>query len=247
MNSLKNFEEIDRYISNALSASEKKAFELRIHNDPELKREVDDYQDIKVAIKHRDTLKFVETTMNDLDSGNHGQVRKIANSPYIRVAAIFVLLLGITLVIVLLVNENDTQTLANYFEPNPINYQFRGDINTVEEILSNGSRLFNDKHYAAASDQFKIVIDQDQGHIQAAYFLGLSYLYSGEFSESEPLLLKVVASGDMNYSNEAKWYMCWCYLNTQRKASAFDLLNDLKSNKHYRNKAESVLRIIEKE
>ncbi|MDT8402660.1 MAG: hypothetical protein RQ743_13280 [Bacteroidales bacterium] len=173
MNLRKNFDEIDKYFSDEMSPEEKAAFEIKLMEDEDLKINVNEYNDIKKAIKHRDTLKFVSLAMEDLEKRQQSPVRRLISNPAIRAAAIIVVMLGVAFVIYWMVNkqDQDTNTLAYYFAPEQIDYTFRGDNDDIDQILSRGSKLFNAERYQEASEQFNSVVDQDPGHIQAKYYL----------------------------------------------------------------------------
>lgn len=249
MNLRKNFDEIDKYFSGEMSPEEKEVFEIRLKEDKELKVNVSEYNDIKKAIKHRDTLKFVSMAMEDLEKRQQSPVRRLVSNPAIRAAAIIVVLLGLAFVIYWMVNkqDQDTKTLAFYFTPEQIDYTFRGENDDIDQILTRGSKLFNGERYQEALEQFSIVVDQDPGHIQAKYYLGLTNLYAEKYSLALPLLLEVAQSGDMNYSSGAKWHLCWNYIKTGEKLKALELLQELKSNDYYKDEAEKVMELLEGE
>lgn len=230
-----------------MSPEEKVAFEIRLKEDKELQSDVQEYNHIDDAIKHRDTYKYVSRAMEDLEKRQQSPVRRLVSEPAIRAAAIIVVLLGILAILLWQIEpfKQDTRTLAECFAAEQIDYTFRGENDDIDEMLTTGAQLFNTAEYTKATDQFNKVVNLDPGHIQAKYYLGLSNLYAGNLETATNLFLEVVKSGDMNYSTGARWHLAWCYIQTDEKDKALELLEDLKADGYYGEKVGAVFKALE--
>lgn len=246
MNLKTNFDKIDKYLSGLMAPDEKSAFEERLKTDEELKAGLEEYNDLKTAIHHKDTIEYVARAMEDLRKRQQSPVRRLISNSPIRAAAIIVVLLGIVAIILWQINpyDKDVRTLAECFTPEQIDYTFRGDNDDIDKILTTGAKLFNSENYQEASEKFTRAIEIHPGQIQAKYYLGLAKLYSGDITSSISLLKDVTSTGDLNYTPGAKWHLAWCYLQTGQKDRALVLLEQLKEDGYYGDKVEEVIGVM---
>ncbi len=250
MSSQENIESIDKYFTDQLSEDEKKVFEERLENDKELQDDVRLYQDVNIAIKKRDSIKFVDMAMENLRSHKKGvHIKKFNYSMWFKAAAILIVLVGLSIVIVVLTKKqhDETRTLASYFKAEEIEQEFRGDDDDFEKMILTGVRFYNNENYSDAIQQFQNVLQKDEGHIQVKYYLGLSDLFAGNLDKAETILKEIANSGDMNYSSGAQWYLSWCYIQEGKKELAISALKELKGDDYYGEKAEKVIEMLKKE
>jgi len=245
----KYIDEIDRYFSGLMDELEKVEFENALKRNAELRRAVTMYKEINFTIKNQKALELVDLVMQDLNSIQHEKnmnIRRIYRNKGLQIAAMLIILIGIGIVIVLLTRKppETSNTIAEYFAPQKIHFNFRSTEGGRDVLLKEGIDLFNNKKYSEASRFFLKIYSNDTTDHQAAYYWGLSELYSGNIEKAKEVLNYINSTGDVNYSNEARWYLAWCYIQQDSVESAKEHLIFLHKDQYFGEKAGNVLRLL---
>lgn len=248
MKKIKYIEEIDKYYSNQMNEEEKANFEKALQKDKELQKAVVFYKDIEFTIENREALKFVDEAMNNLEEPeHHSKVSIFLKHRSLKYAAILVILIIIGIVIVLLNRKqvSEPDSLAIYFKPQKIDFQFRSPHAVTDAIFLEAIGLFNNEDYSQAAVCFGEVYEQDPLDLLAGFYMGLSEIFSGNIEKGKETIEYIYKTGDMNFTAEAQWYLIWCYIQQDSLEQAREHLEALKSNRHYAEFAGKVIKLLD--
>ncbi len=259
---LDKVEEIERYFNEQLTEDELKAFEYRLHTNPEFKQQVKEYQSIfeglnKLRVNELEkkltaasTEISTETETPQINSQPKQKTSKIEPTasvpktgmirrlvPLVAAAAAAVLLwFGLPLLM-----ESDSakfQRLQAEYATSPRIENLMSAGTKDEEIMKEGKNAFLTKDFKKAVAIFNKIVGDDE----AALYLGHSLFESGEYSKAENVYATLQAAPNTDISNEADWYLAQCYLKDlpKQKEKLLVVLNKITNSKkthNYRKKA----------
>jgi tetratricopeptide (TPR) repeat protein len=113
---------------------------------------------------------------------------------------------------------------------------------TVRELMETGAGYFETERYAEADRYFRAVLDRDSTVAQAAYFLGLCRIFSGDAASAVPHLERASRMAGDELRSGALWVLANAYLKAKSLAKARGVLEDLATGRNeYAVKAQHLL------
>ena len=161
-----------------------------------------------------------------------------------RVAAAACVLVLIGVGISQFVGQNtDSALFAQNFKP-LASTTFRGGgegekANDTTAYLTQAISFYDKKEYAEANTNFDSFLSKDPNNIVVSLYAGISHLAAEETNKAIPLLQKVIADQNDNYTESAQWYLALAYLKNGNKQKAKTLLEEIRNTPGHENREEA--------
>ncbi|MEZ4848731.1 MAG: hypothetical protein R3B93_08960 [Bacteroidia bacterium] len=228
---------ISQYLAGALSASDKKAFEQRISNDPELANMVELYKGtdllLKEAYLHQEIGGILEgleppEEEEEIESESVGNLKQGRfSSWYWGIAASLVLLVGVGIWYMLRPPLNE-RVFEEYFEVYLVGGPTRKDNDKQDySFFVAGWQYYETKRYEVAVEEFEKVSAESILFGRAEFFRGVSLLGLKRYKEAEEILTKIVDDESSALNIQAKWYLGLAYLGSGDVERARQLFEEL--------------------
>jgi hypothetical protein len=240
------YELIEAYLGDELSASDKASFEEEINTDDELRQEVNRQQAIRLGLRALGIERALEQARDQYKATTPATatkpepqtiVRPLGNWRYWAVAASVLLILGIGYLAY-------QQTASRQID---LAYAETLRSDTNDELLksfpsgnvSSGTRaqflqaLANYKagKYEDVISQLRTLSTDKQTVHYKAYFLGLSYLANKQPTEAIPLLIQAQSTPLVKLRQKADWFLALAYVKNDQKEKALPMLTRISNDK----------------
>lgn len=226
---MKNLSNYNHYIKGSMSESEMDDFTSKL-----LKEHLGDQER---AERWSKLLAQQEASAENTEASP--APRKSMRVIYLRVASIAAALLLLVLVAPNLrtMFGSSAGSLVSEHLENPFPYYSSRtvDANTPDMRLQANS-YYHEQNYQEAIAAFLQIIQQGEASIYDHFYLGLSYLYTGQFSGALEHLQLVKNHEDPTLINEANWFLSLSYLNAGNQDAARSLLEAIVANKQWKHK-----------
>jgi TolA-binding protein len=193
------------------------------------------------------TSSFEESENRSQQQPDHKRKTVQTRTLFIRyISAAAAILAGVIFAVNALIPSDDPdQLFEKYYEPvsavSPITRSASGN---VTGMWASAVNSYNSGDYYAALAVFSGLMSADSSLVPPRFFLGMTHLSLGNYSEALSFL-KEVADKQGEYSKEAKWYLGLVYLKEGDKIKASECFNYLaQSHGYYSERAEKILRRI---
>ncbi|WP_378182517.1 tol-pal system YbgF family protein [Aquimarina sp. SS2-1] len=244
------FEKIDDYLNNRLTGVEKTDFEVLIASNEKLQEEVEKYELIREALADQEAINFRKKLI-DIDRKLESQTKQSNlslpssavtsnNNRYWKIAAMLVILLGISSLFFLFPSDQPDLFAQNYIAY-PIQDVTRGE-NQVEEFKTITS-LYNNGAYKKAIPLLEEQIENAPVDERMKLYLGNCYLNTDQ--EKKALFLFTSFKENSPYFYDGQWFTALTYIKSKDFAKAKPILEQLSNSANlYKSKAENILKNI---
>ncbi|MDC7994209.1 tetratricopeptide repeat protein [Altibacter sp. HG106] len=222
------FETIERYLKNNMSAEEQERFQQQLIEEPTLQQKVNEVRMLIDGVEAA-SLKEKLNTYHEEVSATHSKVidpPKLISTPeknYTRwyaAAGILVALIGIFW---FLNRTSPTEQLfAQHFEPDPglpTTMSTSGNYAFFEGMVD-----YKQGKYDEALSKWEPLLEASPENDTLQYFLGMAHLAKDESKEALPYLEKVAAMTSSSFLSEANWYLGLSYLDLNQPKKATRVL-----------------------
>jgi tetratricopeptide (TPR) repeat protein len=238
---------IERYISSEMTESERQWFLKEMEGDPDLKREVELRKNTSEMLKKHAVLslrtKLIALEKNRQERMRSRSIRRMAILKYAAVltgAAIItslILFTGKTLT-----SEEIVSQFYNTYEAPSGQRTASSEANT-DYIL--GLKYYNEHDYRNAASQFAKVLKNNPDDMQTHLLSGVSNMEEKQYNEAKKSFTTVIDDNNNLFIESARWYLALCYLKTDDKYKASQLLVSIKNEGGiYSRDAKKVLKKI---
>ncbi|MFD2937112.1 hypothetical protein [Spirosoma flavum] len=242
------YEIIEAYLTNELSAADRGLFESDMLANAELREEVDRQRDIRLGLRALGIERALERAKTqykatvslakpELVSDNQTIVRPLVSWRYWAAAASIVVVLGVGYYTYQQTIDRQADiAYAETFTPDPTDELVK-DFPTGKFSPAARTQFLDalSKYKAGKYDQ---VIDQlttlpaDKQTIHYKnYFLGLSYLANKQPTEAIPLLSKAQTAPSAKLRQKAEWFLALAYVKNGQKEKALPMLKRISTDK----------------
>ncbi len=239
--------QIDAYILNSMSASEKSDFERLLNEHPVLQEELKLRSSLKRGIEQievsdvRNRLRNIKKTktrttakskINENNAqSNTIQVQSKGSMPWVKIFLLIVTLLALLVAVTTYTASTkepnkSTVPMASYFEPMPLEITDRG---TSDDAIKEMSELYNQKQYEQVIPYLDKFLAEKQD-IKWNLYRGVSLYASGKHAEALEDFKKVANSDNYLLTDHGVWYQALTFLELGNTDTAKTLLNALASN-----------------
>ncbi len=256
------YEIIEAYLTNELSAADRASFEDDLRDDAELREEVDRQRDIRLGLRalgieralERARTQYKATAVPDnVTPVNQTIVRPLVNWRYWAAAASVVVVLGVGYYTYQQTTDRqDDVAYAETFKPDPTDQLMKdfpsGKVSpeTRTQFLD---ALTNYKagKYDNVIEQLRTLPADKQTIHYKNYFLGLSYLANKQPAEAIPSLSKARATPSEKLRQKAEWFLALAYVKNGQTKKALPMLKQISTDKAhpFQSLAQRVLQKID--
>ncbi len=145
-------------------------------------------------------------------------------------------------------SEADYQQLAdNYLQQDFFQNQeiSKGD-QDIEILEFNAATAYNNKEFEIAIDNYEKIVETEAAKDHHIFFLGLSYLYTGNYPETIGILSNYVENDTRSsFKQEAPWFLALAYVKNNEPEKARPFLEQVKNGTWNRQKAIQLLKKLE--
>jgi hypothetical protein len=263
----------DRYIDGLLEGKELEDFKMKLLSDMEFKKSLEKYIILHNAAtdaiggrekaekemgvdKETDALnqediagisafkKAVDLAENDYLKGRARVFKK--NLPLqLAIAATVVVALLITAFIFLRQNKlTHSDLFAKYYEPY-IKSEEVFEITRSSDNFYYAVKVFEAGDYVRAASLFMQLSDSSELKVYATFYAGLNYIQMEKWEDAVTKLQEVLASGETQVNDVARWYLGLCFLRIDDSESARLQFEKLASTKNeFTARSKRILRLM---
>jgi tetratricopeptide (TPR) repeat protein len=162
------------------------------------------------------------------------------------VAAIFILLLGLSVMIRYMVTPSDH--LTQFYEDAPTALtSFRSAVPDVNSQLSIGFEHYNNADFDRALATFQQVLDRDNNNLPALFYKGASHQKLHDFSDAVVVYSEIIEHRDNIFYEQAEWYKGLCLLHLGEIEQVMSLMEAIIAREgFYKNKAGILMKSLKK-
>ena len=217
------------YISGELSNEESAEIQKAIEQDETLKADYLRLLEVKKALNQSFKAKAFEASDNAWQ--NNTKETKLFFTW--RIAAGFIVLLGIATIAFWIVNSQSTdpqKLYADYFEPYP-NYILESQRDISDEAIgADVAQAYSNANYDLAAKLLNEYKDSEK----VMYYKGLCNLYLGNYLMSDSLFLTV--KNEARFGEQARWYLALSYLKREKTHEALTVFTAICKAQSYKSK-----------
>lgn len=256
------YELIEVYLTNELSAVDRVAFENDVKADAELQAEVDRQRDIRLGLRALGIERALERAKAQYEATsapaetapvNQTVVRPLVSWRYWAAAASVVLVLGVGYLVYQQTTNRQTDiAYAETFSSDPTTDLMKdfpsGQMApSVRDQFLDAMTAYKSGKYDTVIEQLKTLPADKQTLPYRNYFLGLSYLANKQPVEAVPLLTKAQAASSGKLRQKSEWFLALAYVKTNQKEKALPLLKRISTDKAhpFQSLAKRVLKKVE--
>ncbi|PVW17356.1 tetratricopeptide repeat protein [Marixanthomonas spongiae] len=210
------FEKIERYITNKMSAEEQKQFVDSLSNDPSLQQKVNEVRTLIDGVEAsalKDKLddfhkELPQTHSKVVNKGELIQKPKRSKMPLYAIAAVLVVIFGI----LWFYNSSDPneKLFAQHFTPDP-------GLPTTMSTTNNytffdGMVDYKQQNYKTAIEKWKPLLSEKPENDTLNYFLGVAYLAEKNEKEAIEYLREVSKIQSSMFLQESYYYLGLAFL-----------------------------------
>lgn len=265
----KNQELIKSYIEGQLSEIDRLAFDNALATDPELAAEVQLFRDLKTVVQNKDVFdlkqklrEIVENTPIEPDfsadfdadfsadfaekapNTEGASFSKISRRTSFTAAAVIVLA---AIAAFFWFRNQEVKRLQNIaqtvdFQPFENTIQFDS---TDTRPLAQALQAYNRQAYADAEPLFVRHLKSNPTDKEATFYLGMCQALTGHFDLATQAFEQAAKATNNPLTKPAQWYLALCYLRTGAADKARPLLESLKTDAFFGDKAKQVLEKVD--
>lgn len=236
------FDEVENYLTNKMSGEERKRFEQRCEEEPDLSAEVDETQILIDGIRFAAAERSREDVLDQLQRYTGREEEREAarfeigrftrskqmNWSMMAVAASALLLIGLGLFIFSKAKQvTPDQIFAEYYETFP-NLEVRNvrGMQGELDLRRQAYWAYDQQDYEEAEELLTDWLSADAGTDADLFYLALTQMELKKWESALQALQKVDEAGG-KYSMDAKWYMGLTYLKLDQKEKAKAALKEV--------------------
>ncbi|MCX6215448.1 hypothetical protein [Spirosoma sp.] len=240
------YEIIEAYLTNELSAPDRASFERDLLADAELRAEVDRQRTIRMGLRALGIERALEQAKSQYNAelertetapADQSVVRPFISWRYWAAAASIVVVLGAGYYTYQQTTSQQTDVaFAEILASDPATELTKdfpaGELtpSTRTEFLE-ALRNYKSGKYDEVIARLKTLPADKQSVHYKNYFLGLSYLANKQPGAAIPLLTKAQASPSLTIRQKAEWFLALAYVKNGQKEKALPMLTKISTNR----------------
>jgi len=230
---------IERYLENKMQPAEKSWFEKELHGNLWLRKELDLRRKTDAFVKNTDAMEFRRKLVQAESLHRKTRpVKRALTSATAQYAAIFIGLVIISSFIIIFSRGQDISKLTDKYVANFDPGSGARSSSTSDDFeYKTALEFYSEGDYENAIYWLEKVtgVNQEE-NISADYMLGVTRMKVEQYQEAISPLKKVVDDNDNLFIEEANWYLCLCYLNTDNSDKAIKPLNEIAQSQSIHSK-----------
>jgi tetratricopeptide (TPR) repeat protein len=238
---------IERYNAGEMSDSEKQWFQkeldenVNLRNEVKLRKRTDEVLEKQNIISLRTKLSVIEEGRK-----SNSRIRITSKPVYLKFAAVIaglILIGGISLFSGK--NLNSDEIINRYYKAYDFPATQRSGLSASNTDFASALVYYNSQEYAKAAILFNKVLEVNPKDMQSEFLVGISNIGDKKFPEAKKSFGRVIDNDNSYFVDAAKWYLAFCYLNTDEKDKAikqFEIIG--KDGSIYSKRAKKIIRSI---
>ena len=240
------YEVIEAYLTNELSAADRALFEADMQADAELRAEVDRQRTLRLGLRAMGIERAMERAKAQYEAtalvseavfNKQSVVRPLGSWRYWAAAASVVVVLGVgyyayqhttdrqaDIAYAETVSPDETEQLMKDFPSGRIPDETRTQF---MDALTN----YKAGKYDKVIEQLRTLPADKQTIYYKNYFLGLSYLANKQPTEAIPLLSNAQAAPSLQLRQKANWFLALAYVKNGQNEKALPMLKQISTDK----------------
>lgn len=244
---------MEKYLDSSISLDEKEDLYCRIHDDPQLNRELSLRKEINSMImdddvfKLREKLNLARESTHEYETYSIGWFsRNKTRKLFYAAATVTGIALGSWAVFSGGSHVIKPETIyQENFSPYPPVIVYRdGSMDDYDTGFLSTMNLYYGAKYSLAAKRLEKLLDNDPSSVTIKFYLGVTYMQLEEFKKSRELFNEII-NGDSFLIEQALWYKGLGYLAEKDIKNAQKTLEDLINLKgQYASKASKLIEQI---
>ncbi|MDX9727366.1 MAG: tetratricopeptide repeat protein [Bacteroidales bacterium] len=238
---------IEKYIAGEMDNVEKEWFarELseneKLRKEVELRRKTDSIIRDQEIINLRSKLKSIEKRRAESATAGNKR-RQLFNIRYAAAIAGLVIL-GSLAVILSDRKAGYDEIVERYYKPYEASNTVRSGNTMADSDYEMAMGYYNVRDYRNAAYYFSKVIENDPDNMQSVLLNGISNFENRNYPDAKGSFSKVISDNNNYYIDHAQWYLALCYIKTEEKLKAVEILSGIEKSKTvYSRNARKILR-----
>jgi len=217
---------IERYLSKEMNVGERELFEQNLREDKNLAKEFKLRQNVDDILENRST-KSLRNKLKDIEKSRETKKRFLQPQYGIilKYAAVF---LGIVLIAGISLFPGNKlkgdQIIDRYYKVYEPPTSQRSDKVTTNDDFAVALNLYNTQEYDKAAIFFSKVLENNPNDMQSELLNGMSNFEDEKYPEAKKSFGIVIDDNNNFFVETAKWYLALCYVKTNEKEKAKQLL-----------------------
>jgi hypothetical protein len=242
---------IDAYLTNELSADDRASFEGDIQSDTKLRAEVERQRNLRLGLRALGIERALVSAKahyqaTALPEGVSPEMQSVTVRPLVRPLTIWRYWAAVASIVLLLgagyyffrqqVMQRDEIAYAESFDPASSDQAMKGFPtnafpSAVRVQLLDAFRNYKAGRYDRVINQLKTLPTDRQTIYYKNYFLGLSYLANRQPTEALPLLDSARMAPGLALRQKATWFLALAYVKDGQKNKALPMLKQISIDK----------------
>jgi len=252
MSTEEKYDQIERYLSQQLSAEEVNQFEQQMKTDPELREEVALHQQVSETLKGN-SVHALRGVLNDVDQEWEAEGMKapqkgrvfslrsalaIAATIALLVVSYFIFLPGNT-------TPSSEQLFASNFEAYPLllNQRGLGD-EPGDALLEQGKKAYQQRDFKEAYTAFQSLSEQEPANQVYRFYQAVSALGADQAKVAIPMLQSFTTTPNP-FQEQSLWYLCLAYIQLDDVEQAKSVLQGLSEDHYLYQEAQQLLKDLD--
>jgi tetratricopeptide (TPR) repeat protein len=238
---------IERYNAGEMNNDERLWFQKELEGNDKLRQEVHLRERTEEILKSQDILSL-RNKLSRIESNRTSNVTatKPKKPTHLKYAA---LIAALVIIGSLAVFHGRNLSLEEIISQNRTVYQpstgQRSLQTSTNEDFIQGLEYYNISDFKNAAFHFSKVVESNPKDMAATLLNGISNYQENQFHEAKLSFGKVIDDNKNLYIDQAQWYLALCYLKTEEKEKAVQLLGIIREEKgFYARDAKNILRKI---
>ena len=237
-------QKVAEYLDNEMPPDERKAFELQIAENDDLRNYIQLYSTIDTTMKAGHTSSNENKLRQTLQQMNHkyfmgeAAVKKIGYKKWLAIAASVFIVLAVSFYFLFFAKPTGKELYARLAKHDALNIQLRG--NAADEPAQSASAAFNKKEYTTALPLLQNYLQTDTADIQIKFSLAVCYMETSRYIDADNIFTNI-ASGKSAYAATAEWYRALLALKQNNYVKCRAVLSSIPSSSAYFAKAKELL------
>ena len=231
---------IERFISGRLTADEKRQFNAFLI-DPGFKEEVNFHKEVMETVKYREDKRFKDLLKEEeeaIEKEESGFVSKRFPT-WGRIASIAAMLL-IILICWQVMDRNDNNLFADYFEPYENTLYPVEKSESIGNIKENTFFLYERGSYEKTLSGFEKLLSEEENDDIAFYYAN-ALLANEQIEKAIPILQKIILNNQSKYLIRAKWLLGLALVDQQEYLEAKQILESIQNDPFLKSEVERLL------
>ncbi len=236
---------IERYIAGEMSNTEKIWFHKELDGNEKLRNEVNLRRQTNEILSNKDIIslrnKLTEIEKQRATTVIQGKPRKPGYIKYAAIAVAIVLLGSLVLFPgKKLGSEEIMNRYYRAYEPATNQRSFKV---TVNDNFNQALEFYRIHDFSNAAIYFRKVVQSEPKNMYSTLLYGISSFEDKKYPEAKISFGKVIDNNNNLYIDQAQWYLALCYINTDEKEKALQMLEKIKQESSiYKNDAIKIIR-----